>query len=109
MADILLKKGALVNDKTNAGLTPLMITSSADVATRLLQEGDADVNATDHTGKTALMHAAMKNATEVANRLLKHGADIYATDEDRRTALMHAASKEMEEFLSASDGSKKGL
>lgn len=45
----------------------------------LLQHG-GDVNATDHTGQTALHWSAVRGAVQVAELLLQEGARVDATD-----------------------------
>lgn len=39
-----------------------------------------DVNATDHTGQTALHWSAVRGAIQVAELLLQEGARVNATD-----------------------------
>jgi Notch-like protein len=68
--------------KTNDGTTPLIL------ACRLAIEGmvedlinaEADINATDDGGKTALHWAASVNNIEAVQILLKHGANIDIQD-----------------------------
>lgn len=75
---ILLRNRATnLNARTTDGTTPLIL------ATRLAVEGmvedlinaDADINAADNSGKTALHWAAAVNNTEAINVLLMHGAN----------------------------------
>ena len=54
-----------------------------------LIEAGADVNATDDIGRTALMVAALKNAT-LTDFLIKHGANVNAKDKYGYNALMRA-------------------
>ncbi len=61
-------------------------------AVKILVRGDADVNAKDNEGRTALMIAARSNDTKVVEFLAERGADINAKDNEGRTALMIAAS-----------------
>lgn len=67
----------------NDGTTPLIL------AARLAIEGmvedlinaDADINAADNSGKTALHWAAAVNNVDAVNILLTHGANRDAQDE----------------------------
>ncbi len=58
-----------------------------------LLEAQADVNAQDPKGFTALIIATYGDHFEVAQLLLKHGADTEKRDIEGRTALMGAAFK----------------
>lgn len=66
----------------------------ADVA-RTLLDGGADANArlpaAIAQGHTALMHAAQRNAPQLATLLLQKGARVDAIDSQGRTALFYAA------------------
>jgi ankyrin repeat protein len=53
---------------------------------RLLLEHDADVNAQDDKGRTALMHAATSFNVTAVQLLLERGADQNLTDENGQTA-----------------------
>jgi ankyrin repeat protein len=68
----------------------------------LLLDAGADVNITNHFGKTALMTAAHLNRPDVVELLLKRGANVHARTSEKfecgtviergeRTALMYAA------------------
>ncbi len=54
---------------------------------------DADVNAKDREGRTALMCAAWNNSIEVAKYLLEKGAEINAKSKYGGTALLWARDK----------------
>merc|ERR1711962_1798279 len=95
---ILLRHRATNLDaKTYDGTTPLIL------ATRLAIEGiveeliqsDADINASDENGKSALHWAASVNNVEAVNTLLAHGANRDAQDCKDETPL----------FLSCREGS----
>ena len=62
---------------------------SGDVAKvkRLLEHGEADAEARDEDGRTALFEAAYKGFADVVTVLLEAGADVNARAEDGRTAL----------------------
>ena len=44
------------------------------------EQHGGDVNATDHTGQTALHWSAVRGAVQVAELLLQEGARVDATD-----------------------------
>ena len=93
MVRTLLAKGAEVNAKTRAGLTPLMLATlrgKPDVVQALLANG-ADVNATTNSGVTALMLVSMLGHADVLEMLLAHGADVNAKTDVGVTALMWAS------------------
>ena len=65
-----------------------------NVLLSLVAIGDVDVNATDKDGATALILAAEKGHSRVANVLLGiAGIDVNATDKEGATALIIAAEK----------------
>jgi ankyrin repeat protein len=61
----------------------------------LLNRG-ANVNATDHEGKTALMWAAQNGRQDVVPVLLEKGADVNAKDKKGKTALDLARNYQQE-------------
>jgi ankyrin repeat protein len=65
---------------------------NADTVKALLSTQDADVNATDERGSTALIEAARYGHDDVARALLVAGANIKARDKDGQTALMLAVA-----------------
>jgi ankyrin repeat protein len=74
--DPLVIHGADIDQRSNAGETPLHIAAqngSDEFAAALLSFG-ADVNAQDRTGATALHYAIEKGHFNVAKVLLKNGA-----------------------------------
>jgi ankyrin repeat protein len=96
---ILLKAGADVNAKGEAGLTPLMkavwMDTSPEVITFLFKAG-ADVNAKGEGGMTPLMWAAKSYYAnpEVLITLLKFGADPKARDVLGRMPIYYASENE---------------
>jgi ankyrin repeat protein len=62
-----------------------------DVVDAAVGLGKAEVNQTDHSGKTALHYAAELGNLSAARRLLKHGATVHSKDCNGRTA-PHAAA-----------------
>jgi serine/threonine protein kinase/ankyrin repeat protein len=109
--DLLLSKGADINEKTVKGTALLSAaryrglfdgsTITADdlhprqnVVARLLSRG-ADINARDEEERTALMLISMEYRPDriilpMAEALLQGGADINARDRNGRTPLMYA-------------------
>ena len=58
----------------------------------LLLRYNAELEAKDSAGRTALMHAAMNGQAQAVRTLLDKGADIGATDRQKRNTVIHAAS-----------------
>lgn len=87
---LLIERGARVDARNGARVTPLMMTADPRLAELLLAKG-ADVNAQDGEGGTALMYAAMKGRAGLTDLLLERGADAGARDSSGRTALAAAA------------------
>ena len=57
---------------------------------KMLLASDADPNARDEIGATALMHAAAFSSTDTMRALLEGGADVNASSKSGATALMWA-------------------
>jgi uncharacterized protein len=55
-----------------------------------LLEADADINATDEQGKTALYHAIESGDESIMELLLEHGADVTIASKTGVTPLMRA-------------------
>ncbi len=78
--ELLIEKGADVNQSGENGLTPLMIAierGNMDAFLILLRSG-ADINKGDVSGITPLMRAVRSGNIEMTRELLKKGADIKA-------------------------------
>uniref|UniRef100_A0A0G4I4I9 Uncharacterized protein n=1 Tax=Chromera velia CCMP2878 TaxID=1169474 RepID=A0A0G4I4I9_9ALVE len=71
-------------------LPPERLERFKEVVGRLVSK-EADVNAVDTAGRTALTHAVRKGSREAVEVLLSVGADSGVIDRDGRTVLMHAA------------------
>lgn len=87
MQILLRNRATNLNARMHDGTTPLIL------AARLAIEGmvedlinaDADINAADNSGKTALHWAAAVNNVDAANILLAHGANRDAQDDKVRS------------------------
>jgi ankyrin repeat protein len=90
VAELLMRKGANVNQADSFGITPLMLAvANADLSTveRLLQAG-ANPDAADRVGNSALMYACGRNPdAAVVNRLLKAVARADAVNAQGWSAL----------------------
>jgi uncharacterized protein len=60
---------------------------------RSLLERDADVDARDASGATALVAAAYSNHVDVARSLIEAGADVNVKDERQQSAYLIATSE----------------
>ena len=96
---LLLMKGANANAETGNGGTPLMYAVTCPNEVELLIKNDADVNAKDSKGITALMIAAKEGQIGTAKLLITNGADINAKSNNGSTALSVAEAKDMIIFL----------
>jgi len=93
----------LVNQKSHAGVTPLMLlVDKADkpkLVQRLIKFG-AQVDAEDHDGNTALFYAARKNRHEVVSELLiNHRADMNHVNREGKNAMAVAEEHDAREVL----------
>ncbi len=101
----LIDKGADIDARGPVGWSALMIAIRKDrseVIKLLLNNPATDVNAVDHEGETALMHAVYHGRRETVEQLLARGADIQVKDRNGQTALAKAIDgkhKEIENLL----------
>ncbi|CAD6569857.1 MAG: hypothetical protein ASARMPREDX12_003109 [Alectoria sarmentosa] len=78
-----------------SGWTPLMIAASlrdGDGLIDLLLSKEADVNAKNYSGQTALHFTASKNNLETARKLISHGATARVKDKRGQLPLHRAAA-----------------
>jgi uncharacterized protein len=94
----LLQAGADPNLGDREGCTPLMLTSSPDVANCLLDHG-ADIERVNHKGSTALEMACGYNSLAVVKVLLRRGAvgQMLKVNKDGHTPLSAAVSNGYED------------
>lgn len=88
----LLSAGANPNEKGTATSTPLMmaVLKQNKRIIEMLLNADANINATDDIGDTALV-LALKSDAEIVDLLLKRGADVSVRDKFGSTVLHDAA------------------
>lgn len=101
---LLLARGAQINRRDGAGLTPLMCAIIGEqwrTAQYLVSQPGLDVNVQSHSGSTALMLAARHSFGLVAS-LVALGARLDLQDDAWRSALLYAAdanNREIAEYL----------
>ena len=98
---LLVEKGADVNAKNEAGLTPLMKASqmlNPSIAIYMIEKG-ANINEQDMFGKTALMFAAETSKADTVKVLLEKGADKTLRTNTGKTALDLAEVYEIRTLL----------
>jgi ankyrin repeat protein/CHAT domain-containing protein len=81
---------ALVTPPKDPKPKACLICDEQKIVTALLEK-NADVNAKNRTGFTALMFAATESTPAIVKLLLQHGAQIDTQADDRTTALLAAA------------------
>eukprot|EP00054_Salpingoeca_dolichothecata_P009820 m.55292 g.55292 ORF g.55292 m.55292 type:complete len:1216 (+) comp18618_c0_seq3:73-3720(+) len=86
-----LRPNIIVPDWDKQG-TVLMFACTFDApnVVALLLQNQADIDAQDKDGRTALMHASLTQNLQVVVNLLRAGANLEAKDNDGKTALMFA-------------------
>ncbi len=83
-------RGSAASARSNAALIEAAFRGDADSVEALLAE--ADIDAVDEVGRTALMMAAYDGHAGTVRLLCEKKADPNKQDINRRTALMYAAS-----------------
>lgn len=112
----LLERGGDVDGQNEEGLTALMKAGNdstdancgAEISGMLLNYS-ANINAVDHKGYTALMHAVNGKNNAKVEMLLKKGADASITAKDGKTALSLAreiGSAKLTKLISKASGNK---
>ena len=84
LTQLLLSKGANIDQKDNFGATPLMYASQGGVCQMmqiLIRDGKADLERKDKYSNTALHYAIAYNQIAAANFLEDHGADALALND----------------------------
>ena len=84
LTQLLLSKGANVDQKDNFGATPLMYASQGGVCQMmeiLIRDGNADLERKDKYNNTALHYAIAYNQIAAANFLEDNGADALALND----------------------------
>jgi len=88
---LLLEEGADVNVKGARDLTALMVASQhaniPSVQLLLEEERHVDLEATDSSGNTALMYAAMCGSVQIAEMLIEKEVDLNVKNQNLGTAL----------------------
>ncbi len=88
----LIKYGAAVNGRDNAGNTPAIIAAQAknDRLVKLLLSQGADINAKNNEGRTLLHYALENQDRNLSNHLLENGIDLDAESFNLDSALVLA-------------------
>ena len=105
--EMLIARGARVNDASKSGSTPLLIAAGrpgAGRVVRLLLARGATLGARDVRGRNVVMRAAVSHDLEILRLVLDRGGDPNSMDEDNWTPLMEAGlfgDRAMSDFLLA--------
>lgn len=97
---VLLERKASVEDRSQAGDTPLLLgaENSGDPAVvKALVAAGANIHAKDNAGNTAIKLAAWQHHIETVKFLIKLGGDACAKDNDGKTAIDDAKSNQNED------------
>lgn len=95
-AERLLEQGAEATCFTNEGITLLMVAAAGESEdhekiAKALIDHNAQLNAKESNGTTALMFAALSGNPRMVLLLIERGADVHAKDNIGRTPFMYAA------------------
>ncbi|CAK7232883.1 putative ankyrin-repeat protein [Sporothrix bragantina] len=97
LVDLLLNRGASVDEKNNNGQTVLHFVASKgnlDLARKLLEGSPAaSARVRDKRGQYAIHRAAAVGSVPIVNLLLKHRSPLNATDNAGQTPLHHAVAE----------------
>eukprot|EP00439_Symbiodinium_sp_Y106_P075191 s1379_g14.t2 len=109
-----LSEGADLHCRTARGQTALMLAAACRGQSSLqiigfLVECRVDVEAADHHGWTALLHACRNDMKEAAELLLKSQANVNAKSADGQNAAMLAAVESGDELVMRLVGFRVGL
>ncbi len=85
--NLLIEAGAAINDRDDAGNTPLIMAARHKSITPFFLESGPDLNAQNNAGRTALMYAAYVGYFTGFEDLIKAGADPNIKDKEGKTAL----------------------
>ena len=93
VVELLLQRGAEVNQQNSMGASALMgaADNGHEKVVELLIRHGAEIDLLTSNGSTALMYAAQEGHERVVDLLLQRGAEINKQDSDGATALMFAA------------------
>lgn len=100
----MLTRGALVNETCRAGKTALMRAAKKgdSVSLDALLEADADIDARDNNGETALMHAAWaEKKNTVGDLVAKHARTDFSRNSDSRKAAELTSTSEIRKIIEA--------
>ncbi|CAL8318004.1 unnamed protein product [Lota lota] len=95
LTELLLRKGANVNDKNKECVTPLHVAAerSHNDIIEVLQKHGAMVNAVDALGQTALHRAALAGHLQTCRLLLGYGADASLGSQQGARPIHHLLSE----------------
>uniref|UniRef100_UPI00398E41A8 2-5A-dependent ribonuclease-like isoform X3 n=1 Tax=Pristiophorus japonicus TaxID=55135 RepID=UPI00398E41A8 len=85
------KKNLTLGGKT--ALMDAVVKGHEDIVKILLGKMNADVNAVDNLGRTALIHALQKDSQAIVETLLYHEADVNSINKNQSTPLSTALTK----------------